>query len=177
MGEKRLSASFTASILAEANLELLALFLVVVAAIGAALCKLVSGRTVVEGPRVTARCAATPAPFSYWYAMVPFEHGDGAKERPVLVLRLEGTNARVLKITSKAKAGRTNWRRLDTSRWDRPGQREGSWLQTDKVITVPLGDFRRCLGHERNVFFRRELLRIHPTEFDQPRITARRGIR
>jgi hypothetical protein len=163
-----LSASFAASIL-EANVELLALLLVVVAAIGSALFKVVSGRTVAKGTRVTPRCAATPAPFSYWYALVPFEHEDGAKERPVLVLRLVGTNARVLKVTSKARAGRTNWRRLDTSRWDRPGQREGSWLQTDEVITVPLAGFRRCLGHERNVFFRRELLRIHPAEFGQPR--------
>ena len=97
--------------------------------------------------------------------MVPFEHGDGAKERPVLVLGLDGTTATVLKVTSKDKSGRTNYRRVDTSRWDRPGQREGSWLQTDKVTTIPLSGFRRRLGDEHNTLFRRELARIHPNEF------------
>ena len=74
----------------------------------------------------------------------------------------------MLKVTSKPKSGRTNWRKVDTSRWDGPGKREGSWLQTDKVTTVPLASFRRCLGHEHNGYFRREILRIHPTEFGQP---------
>jgi hypothetical protein len=164
-----LSAPLTTSIFAGANGELLTLLLVVVvAAMASALFKAFTGRTSARGTQAAPRRPATPTPFSYWYALVPFEHGDGAKERPVLVLRLEGTNARVLKVTSKAKSGRTNWRPVDTSRWDRPGQREGSWLQTDKVMTVPLAGFRRCLGHEHNVFFRRELLRLHPTELGQP---------
>jgi hypothetical protein len=156
------------TIFAEANVELLALLVVVVAVMLSALVKPFTRRTVARGARVTRRRTATPTPFSYWYAQVPFEHEDGAKERPVLVLRVEGANARVLKVTSKPKSGRTNWRRVDTSRWDRPGQREGSWLQTDKITTVPLTGFRRCLGDEHNGYFRRELLRLHPTEFGQP---------
>jgi hypothetical protein len=155
------------SFFAGVNLELLALLLVVVAAMLSALVKTLTGRTSARGGQAPPHRATTPTPFSYWYALVPFEHGDGAKERPVLVLRLEGTTARVLKVTSKPKAGRTNWRRLETAGWDRPGQREGSWLQTDKVTTVPLAGFRRCLGHERNGYFRRELVRIHPSEFAQ----------
>jgi mRNA-degrading endonuclease toxin of MazEF toxin-antitoxin module len=157
-----------ATTFAGANVELLALLVVVVAVVSSALAKLFTRRTVAGGARVARRRAATPTPFSYWYAQVPFEHDDGAKERPVLVLRVDGANARVLKVTSKPKSGRTNWRRVDTSRWDRPGQREGSWLQTDKVTTVPLTGFRRCLGDEHNGYFRRELLRLHPTEFGQP---------
>jgi hypothetical protein len=167
--EERMSASMGTSILAEANVELLALLLVVLAVMASALFRTLKGRSSASDTQGPPRGAAAPTPFSYWYALVPFEHDAGAKERPVLVLRLEGTNARVLKVTSKANAGRTNWRPVDTSRWDRPGQREGSWLQTDKVTTVPLAGFRRCLGHEDNVYFRRELLRIHATEFGQPR--------
>jgi hypothetical protein len=129
-------------------------------------------RTVAGGTRVPRPLTATPTPFSYWYAQVPFEHDDGAKERPVLVLRVEGANARVLKVTSKPKSGRTSWRRVDTSGWDRPGQREGSWLQTDKVTTVPLRGFRRCSGLEHNDYFRRELVRLHPTEFGQPPVNT-----
>jgi hypothetical protein len=118
-----------ATIFAEANVELLALLVVVVAVVSSALVKLFRGRAVAGGTRVTRPRTATPTPFSYWYAQVTFEHDDGAKERPVLVLRVEGVNARVLKVTSKPKCGKTNWRRVDTSVWDRPGQREGSWLQ------------------------------------------------
>jgi hypothetical protein len=166
--EEGMSASMATSILAGANGELLPLLLVVLAVMASALFKALRGRTSASDTQGPPRGAAAPTPFSYWYALVPFEHDEGAKERPVLVLRVEGPNARVLKVTSKAKAGRTNWRPIDTSRWDQPGQREGSWLQTDKVTTVPLAGFRRCLGHEHNVHFRRELLRIHPTEFGQP---------
>jgi hypothetical protein len=161
-----------ATILVEANVGLLALLLVVVAVGWSALVKPFRGRTVAGGTRITRPRTATPTPFSYWYAQVPFEHDDGAKERPVLVLRVEGVNARVLKVTSKPKSGRTNWRRIDTSRWDRPGQREGSWLQTDKVTTVPVAGFRRCLGLEHNDYFRRELVRFHPTEFGQPPVNT-----
>jgi hypothetical protein len=164
-----------ATTFAETNVELLALLLVVVAVVSSALVKLFKRRTVAGRARVGRRRAASPTPFSYWYAQVPFEHDDGAKERPVLVLRVEGANARVRKVTSKPKSGRTNWRRVDTSRWDRPGQREGSWLQTDKVTTVPLTGFRRCLGDEHNGYFRRELLRLHPTEFGHPHANERRA--
>jgi hypothetical protein len=162
-----MSVPLATSIFAGVNLELSALLLVVVAALVSALVKTLMGRPSARGTRATPHRATSPTPFSYWYALVPFEHGDGAKERPVLVLRVEGTNARVLKVTSKPKVGRTNWRRIETSGWDRPGQRQGSWLQTDKVTTVPLAGFRRCLGHEHNEYFRRELVRIHPSEFGQ----------
>jgi mRNA-degrading endonuclease toxin of MazEF toxin-antitoxin module len=108
------------------------------------------------------RTAAGPTPFTYWYALVPYEEGNGAKERPVLVLRLAGAHAEVLKVTSRPKQGRTTWRRIDTSRWVRPGVRDGSWLQTDRVVTVPVVMFRRYLGTEENPHFRAELLRLHP---------------
>jgi hypothetical protein len=159
-------------ILALPDLELSALHLVVAAGTAAVLVEKLTRRHFGRRTRATPRRAATPSPFSYWYALVPFERGDGAKERPVLVLRLEDTTARVLKVTSKAKPGRVNYRRIDTSRWDRPGRGDGSWLQTDKVTTIPLASFRRCLGDEHNTYFRRELARIHPNEFSQPDATT-----
>jgi hypothetical protein len=113
------------------------------------------------------RHPARVQPFSYWYALVPFEDVAEAKERPVLVLRHDGVTARVLKVTSRPKPGRTDYRRIDTSQWDRPGRREGSWLQTDQAVTVPLNGFRRRLGDERNPHFQRGLRRLHPGELDE----------
>jgi hypothetical protein len=163
-----MSTPVATSILAGVDAELWAVLLLIAAATVSALLKALTGPSPARRRQPTLRRGATPSPFSYWYAMVPFEGDQGAKERPVLVLRLDGTTARVLKVTSKDKSGRTNYRRLDTSRWDRPGQRQGSWLQTDKVTTVPLAGFRRCLGDEHNAFFRQELVRRHPHEFGGP---------
>jgi mRNA-degrading endonuclease toxin of MazEF toxin-antitoxin module len=108
---------------------------------------------------------AAPASFTYWYARVPFEDSEEAKDRPVLVLRREGDHARVLKVTSQEKVGRTNYRRIDPSRWDRPGARNGSWVQTDNVVTVPVDHFRRRLGVETDQDLKQELMRIHRREF------------
>jgi hypothetical protein len=120
-----------------------------------------------RGPHPRSRVRQRPkvVPFSYWYAIVPFEDTTEVKERPVLVLRQDGTNAKVLKVTSQTKAGRANYRRVDTSRWDRPGAGDGSWIRTDRVVTVPLAGFRRCLGSETDVAFTRELTRLHGNEF------------
>jgi hypothetical protein len=147
-----------------ADTDLWPLLLIIAASAAVVLLRRLTGRTATRGTQPPGRRGASPSPFSYWYAMVPFEHGDGAKERPVLVIGLHGTTARVLKVTSKDKSDRTNYRRVDTSRWDRPGRRAGSWLQTDEVTTIPLAGFRRRLGDEHNPHFRRELARIHPDE-------------
>jgi mRNA-degrading endonuclease toxin of MazEF toxin-antitoxin module len=106
-----------------------------------------------------------PMPLSYWYATVPFDDGEGSKERPVLVLRQDGSNARVLKVTSQFKEGRANYRRVDTAGWDRPGARNGSWVQTDRVVTIPLRNFRRRLGDERDGTLKEELAQLHRHEF------------
>jgi mRNA-degrading endonuclease toxin of MazEF toxin-antitoxin module len=139
--------------------ELLAVLVAAAVAIAAGL-----ARSLVRGTAARHRPSA-PAVFSYWYALVPFEDIDDVKERPVLVLRRDDRHARVLKVTSKAKPGRTNYRRVDTSRWDRPGQRAGSWLQMDKVVSLPLTSFRRHLGDEQDAYFTQELIRIHADEF------------
>lgn len=46
----------------------------------------------------------TPAPREIWWAEVPFEDGHGSKDRPCLVLRVDGRTATVAKITSKHHA-------------------------------------------------------------------------
>jgi hypothetical protein len=112
-------------------------------------------------PAAATRRRAQPVPFSYWYALVPFEEGHGEKERPVLVLAQDGVTARVLKVTSRDRSGRANYRAVDTSRWDRPGDRAGSWLQTDRIIAIPVAGFRRRLGDEDDVVLRQELARVH----------------
>lgn len=154
-------------IAALADLGPLAALLMVVAAVMAAAVARAFAR---HGPgrgRPSRGRAATPSPFSYWYALVPFDEGDGAKDRPVLVLGIGTTSAKVLKVTSKPKPGQRNFRRVDTSRWHRPGRREGSWVQTDKVVTISLASFRRYLGDEDNVYFQRELVRLHPDALHQ----------
>jgi hypothetical protein len=140
--------------------DLAAVVVVLLIVVAGALAR--TGREKPERPRSRRRDPRSPERFSYWYALVPFEDRDGAKERPVLVLTHDGTYARVLKVTSRARPGRTDHRRLDTSGWDRPGAAGGSWLQTGKVVTVPLAGFRRHLGDETDAMFTRELSRIHP---------------
>jgi hypothetical protein len=145
---------------------LAALLIVVVAVMAVAVAKAFAGHGPGRGQPSQGRATA-PSPSSYRYALVPFDDGDGTKDRPVLVLGIGTTSAKVLKVTSKPKPGQRNFRRVDTARWHRPGLREGSWVQTDKVVTISLTSFRRYLGDEHNVHFKRELVRLHPNELQQ----------
>lgn len=116
-------------------------------------------------PAPSRRPGGRPETFEYWYAMVPFEDQPGGKDRPVLVLRRGPTHVSALKVTSQDKSARRNYRRIDTSTWQGPGQRNGSWLQVDRAISIPVGDFRRRLGSEADQELKREVRRSHPTEF------------
>ncbi|MFE0464472.1 type II toxin-antitoxin system PemK/MazF family toxin [Kitasatospora sp. NPDC058965] len=88
---------------------------------------------------------ASPAPREIWWAEVPFEDGPGSKDRPCLVLRVHGRTATVVKITSKHHAERPGVLALPPGS---VGDREGrtSWLETDELREVALGDFRRRVG-------------------------------
>ncbi|WP_395296028.1 type II toxin-antitoxin system PemK/MazF family toxin [Kitasatospora hibisci] len=95
-----------------------------------------------------------PAPQEIWWAEVPFEDGPGAKDRPCLVLRVNGRTATVAKITSKHHAERPGVLPLPPSS---VGDRQGrtSWLETDELREVPLGAFRRRAGEvDRQVWAR-----------------------
>lgn len=95
------------------------------------------------GPRP--RPGAGPRPQEVWWALVPFEDGPGAKDRPCLVLRVHGRTATVAKITSKHHAERPGVLPLPPGV---VGDRQGraSWLETDELREVPLADFRRRAG-------------------------------
>ncbi|MFE1379404.1 type II toxin-antitoxin system PemK/MazF family toxin [Streptomyces sp. NPDC058740] len=95
-------------------------------------------------PRGTAP-ARVPRAGEIWWAEVPFEDGPGAKDRPCLVLGLRGDNARVVKITSKYHDERPGVIALPPGS---VGDAQGrpSFLETDELREVPVGDFRRRVG-------------------------------
>ncbi|MFC8453312.1 type II toxin-antitoxin system PemK/MazF family toxin [Kitasatospora sp. NPDC057223] len=96
------------------------------------------------GPRPP-RKGSPPRPREIWWAEVPFEDGPGAKDRPCLVLKVNGRSATVAKITSKHHAERPGVLALPPGA---VGDRQGrtSWLETDELREVPLRDFRRRVG-------------------------------
>ncbi|MFI9149933.1 type II toxin-antitoxin system PemK/MazF family toxin [Streptomyces sp. NPDC053367] len=86
-----------------------------------------------------------PRPAEIWWAMVPFEDGPGAKDRPCLVLAVRGRRATVAKISSRFRDERAGVVPLP------PGavgdaQGRASFLETDELREVPVGDFRRKVG-------------------------------
>ncbi|MGA5820651.1 type II toxin-antitoxin system PemK/MazF family toxin [Kitasatospora sp. NPDC094028] len=106
------------------------------------------------GPRPVGGTKAGPRPQEIWWAEVPFEDGPGSKDRPCLVLRVNGRTATVAKITSKHHAERPGVLALPPGA---VGDRQGraSWLETDELREVPLRDFRRRAGTlERQVWAR-----------------------
>ncbi|ANP55346.1 hypothetical protein J2Z21_007430 [Streptomyces griseochromogenes] len=114
------------------------------------------------GGRDRAR-AARPHPGDIWWANVPYEEhtesngaarsashravaGDGrGKDRPCLVLAVRGDRATVAKITSRYHDERAGVIPLPPGA---VGDAHGrpSFLQTDELREVPVGDFRRRVG-------------------------------
>ncbi|MFF3332238.1 type II toxin-antitoxin system PemK/MazF family toxin [Streptomyces sp. NPDC002888] len=103
------------------------------------------GRRTRPPGRPERRPSGRPQPAEIWWANVPFEDGPGAKDRPCLVLVVRGRHATVAKITSKNHSGRAGVIPLP------PGavgdaQGRASFLETDELRRVPVGDFRRRVG-------------------------------
>ncbi|MEW2351282.1 type II toxin-antitoxin system PemK/MazF family toxin [Streptomyces sp. NPDC006684] len=89
--------------------------------------------------------AREPRPGEIWWALVPFEDGPGAKDRPCLVLSVGPRAARVMKITSRQHPERDGVVALPPGAVDdREGRR--SYLETLERRKVPLRDFRRRAG-------------------------------
>ncbi|MFF5492023.1 type II toxin-antitoxin system PemK/MazF family toxin [Streptomyces aquilus] len=89
--------------------------------------------------------AARPRPAEIWWAIVPYEDGPGAKDRPCLVLAVHGRRAVVAKITSKYHDERAGVIPLPPgSVGDAHGR--ASFLETDELREVPVWDFRRRVG-------------------------------
>lgn len=86
-----------------------------------------------------------PRPGEIWWAMVPYEDGPGAKDRPCLVLSVRGRTVLVAKITSKFHEERPGVIALPPEAvGDRDGRR--SFLETDELRTVDTKAFRRRVG-------------------------------
>ncbi|MFM9708023.1 type II toxin-antitoxin system PemK/MazF family toxin [Streptomyces galilaeus] len=91
------------------------------------------------------RGAGRPRPAEIWWANVPFEDGPGAKDRPCLVLVVRGNRVTVAKITSKYHDERAGVIPLPPGTvGDTRGR--ASYLETDELRQVALGDFRRRVG-------------------------------
>ncbi|MFE7646805.1 type II toxin-antitoxin system PemK/MazF family toxin [Streptomyces phaeoluteigriseus] len=91
------------------------------------------------------RGAGRPRPAEIWWANVPFEDGPGAKDRPCLVLTVRGNRVTVVKITSKYHDERAGVIALPPGAvGDTRGR--ASFLETDELRQVALGDFRRRVG-------------------------------
>ncbi|MFI1070878.1 type II toxin-antitoxin system PemK/MazF family toxin [Streptomyces puniciscabiei] len=89
--------------------------------------------------------AARPVPGDIWWADVPHEDRTDAKDRPCLVLAVRGNRATVAKITSKYHDERAGVIPLPPGA---VGDARGrpSFLETDELREVPVGDFRRRVG-------------------------------
>ncbi|MFF0135902.1 type II toxin-antitoxin system PemK/MazF family toxin [Streptomyces sp. NPDC005227] len=99
------------------------------------------------GPRRGAklRGGRLPKAAEIWWANVPYEDGPGAKDRPCLVLTVRGKRVTVAKITSKYHDERPGVIRLPPGA---VGDAQGrpSYLETDELREVSVGDFRRRVG-------------------------------
>ncbi|MFI6587227.1 type II toxin-antitoxin system PemK/MazF family toxin [Embleya sp. NPDC050493] len=102
-------------------------------------------RTRTAPPPVPSGRSARPAPGQIWWASVPFDEGDEAKDRPCLVVRVGPRGAEVLKITSRDQSTRDRYVRLPTKTWD-PGADRRSWLETRPLRTIDHDAFRRPAG-------------------------------
>ncbi|MFI0260163.1 type II toxin-antitoxin system PemK/MazF family toxin [Streptomyces sp. NPDC017056] len=89
--------------------------------------------------------ARTPRAGEIWWALVPYEDGPGAKDRPCLVLSVRGGTAHVVKITSRHHPDRPGVLPLPPGAVG-DGRQRASFLETDELRDVPLRDFRRRAG-------------------------------
>ncbi|MEV4520102.1 type II toxin-antitoxin system PemK/MazF family toxin [Micromonospora tulbaghiae] len=86
-----------------------------------------------------------PRPGEIWWADVPYADGTGSKVRPCLVLRVDGRDAEVLKITSQDKSDRDDHLPIPTRDWD-PDADHDSYLDVSEPIPVPLSAFADRAG-------------------------------
>jgi hypothetical protein len=85
-----------------------------------------------------------PAVGHIWWADVPFEEVADSKDRPCLIVEVNGDRAMVLMITSKDKTGREGYVPIDGRGWYEGDK--SSWLKLDRLINLKSSDFRRYAG-------------------------------
>ncbi|WP_456844474.1 type II toxin-antitoxin system PemK/MazF family toxin [Cellulomonas sp. P5_C6] len=83
-----------------------------------------------------------PRPGEVWFALVPFEDGSGGKDRPVLVLAVDGGTYEVARFTSQDRSARRDHVRVPQGV---PGLPKASWLNL-RPLSLRRSAFRRCSG-------------------------------
>ena len=146
--------------LALAAVVLLALVATVVDGWGAGRRRPAGSRRPPGRPRGPRGRAVRPRPAEIWWANVPYEDTRGAKDRPCLVIAVRGRHVLVAKITSRYREGRAGVITLPPGAVG-DGRGRKSFLETDELRRVPLGDFRRRVGE------------VDPALWDQVRHLAR----
>ncbi|MFI6330615.1 type II toxin-antitoxin system PemK/MazF family toxin [Micromonospora chersina] len=89
--------------------------------------------------------ATAPRPGEIWWADVPYADGTGSKVRPCLVLRVDGQDVDVLKITSQDKSDRDDHVPIPTRSWD-PNADHDSFLDISEPIPLSLTAFEDRAG-------------------------------
>jgi hypothetical protein len=101
----------------------------------------------VSGPEYSPAVDGRPFPGEVVWTWVAFEQDSReGKERPVLVLALDGARLTALPLRSKIESGarqrrRQAWMDLGAGDWDREGRE--SEVQLNRVLTVSIYDARR----------------------------------
>ncbi|HEU5143608.1 MAG TPA: type II toxin-antitoxin system PemK/MazF family toxin [Dermatophilaceae bacterium] len=113
------------------------------ALVAAALAALIAGWALVRWWWVPTSLLPKVQVGEVWWAQIPFEEGDGSKDRPALVVAAGRRTATVLMFTSADKRGREGFVPVDPRIWRSP---RTSYLRLDRQITVPLTSMRRREG-------------------------------
>ncbi|HEY0188398.1 MAG TPA: type II toxin-antitoxin system PemK/MazF family toxin [Cellulomonas sp.] len=95
-----------------------------------------AGRTRSRGRR------PAPRPGEVWFALVPFEDGTGAKDRPVLVLAIDTRTCTIARLTSQDQDARRDYARVPPGV---PGLRRSSWVSL-RPQALDRSAFRRRIG-------------------------------
>lgn len=91
-----------------------------------------------------------PARGEVWFAEVPFADGTGSKDRPVLVLAVDGSTCTVARFTSQDRTARRDHRRVPGSL---PGSSRASWADL-RPITLRRRAFRRRVARSQRALLR-----------------------
>lgn len=83
-----------------------------------------------------------------WFAEVPFEDGSGSKDRPVLVLGVEGRSCTVARFTSQNRDARRDHARTPVGVTGLP---KASWINL-RPLTLRRSAFRRRTGKPGKAF-------------------------
>jgi len=83
-----------------------------------------------------------PRPGEIWFAEVPFRDGTGRKDRPVLVLSVEGRRCTVAQFTSRDRGSRHDYLRVPDGI---PGLNRASWVSL-LPVRLPRSAMRRRTG-------------------------------